>query len=126
MASIPTMRIENPSVDGEFLTINACDFDPAKHTEFIAKSRLHAIQKEETKAPKRETLSMLPAIEVRLTELQELAQDWRQIKSVAESAGITEKPADGWDAAVLPILVAEYGQAAAEKAYTNPEVAADE
>ena len=73
---------------------------------------------ETPQAQETETLDLAP-IEARLAELQALAPDWRAMKAIAEGHGIT-RPADGWDAAVLPILVAEYGQSAAEESYTEP------
>lgn len=63
-----------------------------------------------------------PRIEDRLAELQTYvkAKDWRSLKTIAEGHGIT-RPGDGWDAAVLPILIKEYGEQAAEEAFTQPE-----
>jgi len=82
-------------------------------------AKANALQKEE-EAPQGQV--DLAPIEARLAELQALAKDgnWRTLKAIAEGHGIT-RPGDGWDAAVLPILVAEYGQPAAEEAYTSPE-----
>jgi hypothetical protein len=128
MASIPTVEVNR---GGHRCIINQSDFDPSRDTlwtestDAVQKTKEKTTQRQVTPEAPADALSR-PAIEARLAELQELAKDWRQIKPVAESAGITEKPADGWDTAVLPILVAEYGQVAAEEAYTNPEVAADE
>jgi hypothetical protein len=67
-------------------------------------------------------VTLLPPIETRLAQLQEFvaAKAWRSLRDEATPHGI-EKPGDGWDAAVLPILVAEYGQSAAEEVYTSPE-----
>jgi len=73
---------------------------------------------ETPQAQKTETLDLAP-IEARLAELQALSTDWRAMKAIAEGHGIA-RPNDGWDAAVLPILVAEYGQSAAEESYTEP------
>jgi len=79
----------------------------------------NALQKEE-EAPKGQV--DLTPIEARLAELQALSGrgEWRALKAIAEGHGIT-RPGDGWDAAVIPILVVEYGQSAAEEIYTSPE-----
>lgn len=72
-------------------------------------------QTEETKVTPTRGYNPLLPIETRLAELQTLATDgdWRGLKAIAEGHGIT-RPNDGWDAAVSPILVAEYGQPAVD------------
>jgi hypothetical protein len=136
MANIPTVEINR---GGHRLIINQSDYRPgvdalwgdaaAPTTDPLpsedspnAKEQPQGLRDEiETpQAEKTETLDLVP-IEARLAELQALATDWRAIKAIAEGYGIT-RPADGWDASVLPILVAEYGQSAAEEVFTSPEV----
>jgi hypothetical protein len=96
------------------------------NTDTLWSDRPNALQETEEApqgqvTPTRGENPLLP-IEARLAELQALAQDgnWRTLKAIAEAHGIT-RPSDGWDAAVLPILVAEYGQSAAEEVFTSPE-----
>ena len=114
MASIPTVEINR---DGHRLIINESDYNPDVDT--LWSDRPNALQ--ETKEASKEQIDLAP-IEARLAELQALAQDgnWRTLKAISEGHGIT-RPGDGWDAAVLPILVAEYGQAAAEEVFPSPE-----
>lgn len=125
---LPTVEINR---GGHRLIINQADFDPQNDTLWSTPDESQKESIEQTQAqnelrddegsnPEEGEISQVP-IEARLEELRQLATDWRKIKPVAEAVGITERPTDGWDAAVLPILIAEYGQNAAEEIYTSAE-----
>jgi hypothetical protein len=86
---LPTVAIQHPTLEGEWMLINQQDFDPALHVLFGA-------------------MPTDPA-EIRTQELQGLyAQDgWMAIKAIATPLGI-EKPETGWDAAIPLIVAAEF------------------
>lgn len=133
MANLPTIEINR---GGHRLIINQSDYRPGVDApwEDAATPALtplpidnNAIQNEanEAQGQAEETTQGQvdrPSIDARLAELQGLAEDgnWRTLKAIAEGHVIA-RPASGWDEAVLPILVAEYGQSEAEEIYTSPE-----
>jgi hypothetical protein len=131
MATLPTIEINR---GGHRLIINQSDYSPgvdAPWEDAAAPAPLpienNAIQNEADEAQgqaEEATQGQVdrPSIDARLAELQGLAEDgnWRTLKAIAEGHGIA-RPANGWDEAVMPILVAEYGQSEAEEIYTSPE-----
>ena len=125
--SLPTVAVNR---GGHLAIINESDFNPDTDTfwsEPDAKEqsiRLRGQDEIETpQTQETEVAIALKSIESRLSDLQALADagKWRELKAISEGYGIA-RPNDGWDAAVLPILVAEYGQSAAEEVFTSPEV----
>lgn len=48
MATIPTVRIKNPDVQGDFIVINESDFDPTVHEKFTDE---HAAKAAENNPP---------------------------------------------------------------------------
>jgi hypothetical protein len=130
MATLPTIEINR---GGHRLIINQSDYRPgvdapwedaAAHALTPLPIENNAIQNEAQEQAEEATQGQVdrPSIDARLAELQGLAEDgnWRTLKAIAEGHGIA-RPANGWDEAVLPILVAEYGQSEAEEIYTSPE-----
>lgn len=118
--SLPTVAINR---GGHLAIINESDYDPLTDTlwsQTDADEQPEGLQRgdepeaESEAQGQAEEAQVIPAIEARLAELQGKSADWRAIAAIAKGHGIT-RPADGWDAAVLPILVAEYGQAAVDE-----------
>ena len=131
MAILPTIEINR---GGHRLIINQSDYRPgvdAPWEDDAAPAPLptenNALQNEADEAQEQAEEATQgqvdrPSIDARLAELQGLAEDgnWRTLKAIAEGHGIA-RPDNGWDEAVLPILVAEYGQSEIESLYPSPE-----
>ena len=131
MATLPTIEINR---GGHRLIINQSDYRPgvdapwedaAAHAPLPTDTDALQNEADEAQEQAEETTQGQvdrPSIDARLAELQGLAKNgnWRTLKAIAEGHGIA-RPANGWDEAVLPILVAEYGQSEADEIYTSPE-----
>ncbi|MGB3495300.1 MAG: hypothetical protein WBA57_21395 [Elainellaceae cyanobacterium] len=118
MATLDTLKVHHLEHSGEFMIINASDFDSRIHQHYSSPKK----KKSKSAEPPAEPPVDLPAgssqSEQRIQREHELIElfdanptsAWREIAALAEPHGV-EKPESGWRDAIPLIAAAEHPDA---------------